>query len=269
MLPPFSLLRPTTLREALAEISEDVVPYCGGTELLLAMRAGLFRPTTLVDLKRVPELRGVEVRGGVLRIGGAVTHIEVSEHPEVRRLLPLMSDVERKVGNARVRAQGTIAGNLCFGEPKSDITTTLIALGATVTLTSLSAARVVPVADFLDGAYATVRAENELLTMIDVPLDPQRRGVYLKYQIMERPTVGIALVAGGAAGGCRVVVGAVGEVPAAFQFEAVAAVEPGEIAAALDPVPDLTGSARYKRHVTEVFVRRAVSALEGGGDARG
>lgn len=261
MLPPFELLRPATVAEAVGLLSEDRVAYCGGTELLLAMKAGLLRPDALVDLKRLPELAAVAVQGDRLVIGATATHLQVSEHPLVREHAPMLVDVEHRVGNARVRAQGTVGGNLCFAEPKSDVGTALAAYGASLRLVSPSGERTVPVAEFFDGPYATTRAANELLVSISVPVGRAAGAVYLKYQTMERPTVGVAAVAASGSTACRLVVGAVSEELIIVEAEHPSDVDPDEIAARIDPIPDLTGSVRYKRHITSVFVRRAVLAL--------
>jgi carbon-monoxide dehydrogenase medium subunit len=85
--------------------------------------------------------------------------------------------------------------------------------------------------------------------------------VYLKYQVTERPTVGVALLHDAAGGHCRLVVGAVGEVQTLWTFGDPGEIEPDSIAAELDPTPDLTGSERYKRHVAGVFIRRAIDLL--------
>lgn len=259
-LPRFVLLRPTTADEAVACLSEDAVPYCGGTELLLAMRAGLQRPDALVDLKHVAGLRGVERVDGAVRIGAATTHLVLANDPIVCADLPMLADMERAVGNARVRAQGSIGGNLCFAEPKSDVGAALVALRATVALASPRGEREVAVQDLLQGAYFADREPDELLVRIDVPIVPERRAVYLKYQTMERPTVGVAVVR--EPGRCRITVGAVGEVPYIWEGTVPADADPNEVAAGVDPVPDLTGSERYKRHVTAVYVRRALQALD-------
>lgn len=259
-LPRFALLRPTTVDEAVGCLSEDAVPYCGGTELLLAMRAGLHRPEALVDLKHVAGLRGVERVDGTVRLGAATTHAVLANDPTVRAELPMLADVEHAVGNARVRAQGSIGGNLCFAEPKSDVGAALVALRATATLASPRGEREVAVQDLLQGAYFADREPDELLVRVDVPVLPQRRAVYLKYQTMERPTVGVAVVR--EPGCCRIAVGAVGEVPYVWDGAAPADVDPDQVAAGVDPVPDLTGSERYKRHVTAVYVRRALKALD-------
>jgi aerobic carbon-monoxide dehydrogenase medium subunit len=260
MLPPFRLCRPRNLSEALDVIGEEKVPYCGGTELLLAMRAGLHRPETLVDIKRLPELSGVTTDDGTVVIGAAERHADLAEHPTVREHLPMLAAVERAVGNARVRAQGSFGGNLCFAEPKSDVATALVAYGAEVTLAGPGERRTVAVENFVAGPYFADKESNELLVDIRVPIPaPGTRAVYLKYQITERPTAGVALVH--AAGNCRLVVGAVGEVQMLFTFGDPSEIEPEAVAAELDPTPDLSGSERYKRHVAAVFIRRAIDAM--------
>jgi carbon-monoxide dehydrogenase medium subunit len=262
MLPPFRLVRPRTLDEALQALGEDDVPYCGGTELLLAMRAGLHRPAALVDLKQLPELGEIAVDGGHITVGATTSHMDVVANPLVRRHLPMLVAVERGVGNARVRSQGSVGGNLCFAEPKSDVGTALIALQATVTLVSPRERRETAVKDFIAGPYFAEKEPDELLIDVRIPLPGAGfQAAYVKYQTMERPTVGVAVTHDRDRGECRLVVGAVGEVPMSWSFGSPADILPEQIAAEVDPTADLTGSERYKRHVTEVYVRRAVEAL--------
>lgn len=261
VLPPFELVRPTTTAEAAGLLTEDRVAYCGGTELLLAMKAGLLRPDTLIDLKRVPELRSIAVEADRLVIGATASHLAVSNHPLVKEHAPMLVDVEQRVGNARVRAQGSIGGNICFAEPKSDVGAALVAHGATVRLVAAGGEREISVQEFLDGPYSTTREPEELLVSISIPLHEDRRAVYLKFQTMERPTVGVAAVGAGDSSACRIVVGAVGEELFVLDVDDVADVDPGDVAAQVDPIADLTGSVRYKRHITALFVRRALAAL--------
>ena len=262
MLPAFRLCRPRVLAEALAAISEERVPYCGGTELLLAMRAGLHRPEALVDLKGIAELTGVRVEDAAVVIGSTERHMDLAVHPIVREFLPMLAEVEGRVGNARVRAQGSIGGNLCFAEPKSDVATALVAYGADVTLAGPDGHRTMPVEEFVAGPYFADKEPAELLVDIHIPLPRnETRAVYLKYQVTERPTVGVALLHDRAGGRCRLVIGAVGEVQTLWTFGDPGEIEPETVCAELDPTPDLTGSERYKRHVAEVFVRRAMHAL--------
>jgi carbon-monoxide dehydrogenase medium subunit len=262
MLPPFRLCRPRNLTEALDVIGEEKVPYCGGTELLLAMRAGLHRPETLVDIKRLPELAGVTTDDNTIVLGATERHADLAEHPLVCENLPMLASVEAAVGNARVRAQGSIGGNLCFAEPKSDVATALVAYGGQVTLAGPSGRRTVAVEDFVAGPYFAEKEFDELLVDIRIPIPaPGTRAVYLKYQITERPTVGVALLHDAIGGNCRLVVGAVGEVQTLWTFGDPSEIDPDVVAEELDPTPDLTGSERYKRHVAAVFVRRAIDAM--------
>lgn len=265
MLPSFRLARPRTLDEALDAIGDDQVPYCGGTELLLAMRAGLTRPELLVDLKQLRELAGIAVEGNHVVIGGIERHMDVADHPVVREHLPMLAQVERAVGNARVRAQGSIAGNLCFAEPKSDVGPALMALGASVTLASPSGRREVTVEDLIQGPYFADKEPNELLVDVRIPTpSTATRAAYIKYQITERPTVGVAVVHDPETGTCRLVVGAVGEIPTVWTSTSPDQIDPDEIAAGVDPTPDLTGSERFKRHITGVYVRRVLAKLASG-----
>lgn len=266
MLPPFAYARPLTVEDALAMLDEDHVPVCGGTELLLAMRSGLYRPDVLVDLKRIPALRSVREEQGHVVLGAACSHFDVAGDSLVRTRLPMLARVEERVGNARVRAQGSVGGNLCFAEPKSDLATALVALGAHVTLASPSGRRTVAVGDFVVGPYFAEREPDELLLDIRVPVLPGTRAAYVKFQVAERPTVGVAVVDDRQTSRCRVVVGAVGDVPVAHDFASPEDVDVDAVVAELDPVADLTGSEEYKRHVSGVFVRRALAELMRGGN---
>src|SRR5258708_12983103 len=85
-LPPFSIHRPRSVQEAsrlLAELGDEAAAYCGGTELLLAMKLGLADYAHLVDLKRVAALRGVTRNGTSLRIAAATTHDELPFSPQL------------------------------------------------------------------------------------------------------------------------------------------------------------------------------------------
>lgn len=254
-LPAFALHRPTAVEEALELLDADRVAYCGGTELLLAMKVGLLRPEALVDLKAIPELSAIAPSDDGLSIGAAATHMVVSRNPAVRERQPVLANVAEHVGNARVRAQGTIGGNLCFAEPKSDLAAILIALGASVELRrSGDRSRTVPLSEFIEGPYWTSREDDELLTTVLVPR--RRAATYVKYQTMERPTVGVALAATDA--GYRLVIGAVSEAPVVYELVSLD-VDAAELATQIEPTPDLTGSEEYKRHVTGVYISRAIA----------
>lgn len=256
VLPAFELHRPGSVAEATELLSFDDVPYAGGTELLVAMRSGLLRPTSLVDLKSIPDLNGAREQDDALVIGATATHRSVARHEAVRRRLPILTEVLERVGNPRVRSTGTVGGNLCFAEPKSDVATILTALAATVTLSSAGGTRVMEVPDFIVGPYATERQDDEIMVDIRIPVEG-RVAVYEKFQTMERPTAGVA-AARTADGSVLVVIGAVGGAP-----ETVA--DPGDgasVASSIEVIPDMSGSEDYKRHIVSVYVDRVLQKLE-------
>lgn len=279
MLKRFSLHRPASLEEACElrrRFGGDAALYAGGTELLLAMKMGVAHWPHLIDVKRLPELQGIEGRDGRLRIGAAATHLAIEQHPDVRSALPALARLEGRIANIRVRAAGTLAGNLCFGEPHADPPALLVALGAEVELQGAKGCRRLELAEFQRGAYEAALGEDEVLTAIEVPLPgPGVRAAYVNFKVLERPTAGAAVVGrvegGRFAAAPVVVVGAADEVPRrvdATMLQGASAADEGVLAAlaeaaagAVDPVDDLSGSAEYKKHLAGVLVRRAAAAL--------
>jgi len=264
VLPPFALHRPETVGAALGLLSFDDMPLAGGTELLLAMRMRVLRPESLVSLNKIPELKGIAIDNGELVIGGGVTHQAASENSLVREHLPILSSVLLKVGNPRVRASGTLAGNLVFAEPKSDVVPILLALDASVVLMSSNATRSLSIDQFILGPYYSAREPDELLTQIRIPLGAISGAVYLKYQTMERPTVGVAALDMENDGQPvrRVVVGAVAERPYLMDFSPSDTIDRQAMSAEIEPIPDIAGNERYKRHVTAVYIDRAINELD-------
>jgi carbon-monoxide dehydrogenase medium subunit len=183
--------------------------------------------------------------------------------------------METKIANVRVRATGTLGGNLCFAEPHSDPANLLLCLGATVTIQGGKGERTVPMDELIVDAYETSIAMDEVLTSIEIPLpDKSQRTAYLKFQIHERPTLGLALLLNLGEGGknitkARVVVGCISLKPCRSEKAEALLVGPRDkvekqlpqaaqiLADLADPSDDLEGSAEYKRHLVGVFLRRA------------
>ncbi len=272
----FSMYQPKSIAEAsemLAEFGEKGRLYAGGTELLLAMKHDLLRYEHLVDVKTIPGLNKIESKDGALFIGGTATHRAIERSPLVQQHVPVLAQMEKNVANVRVRASGTLGGNLCFAEPHSDPATLLLALGAKAHLQAKSKRRTVAMDKLITGSYETSLASDELLEAIEIPiLTTNQRAAYLKYQLKERPTLGLALVLdmdGENIKQANVVVGSVSAVPTQTekanrlllgpkaQVEGQLAEAAEALAQAADPVDDLEGGADYKRHLIGVFLKRA------------
>jgi len=257
-LPAFAYSRAGDLPEALAVVADGAVPFCGGTELLAAMSLGLLRPERLVSLRSVPELRGIARDGDVVRIGACVTHREVERDPIVRELLPLLATIERGVGNVRVRATGTLGGNLAFAEPRSDVAPTLLALEARVVVSDGRDVRRLAIDELILGPYESDLRPGELLLSIEVPVGVVDIGVYRKATITERPLVGAALVRRTATGGWRLVLGAVSETLHVVEADDLDGIDPVAVAASVDVLPDHGSSEAYLRRITHAVVLRSV-----------
>lgn len=276
MLRPFEILQPQSLEEAtgwLAEWGPDVAVYAGGTELLILMKEGLVHYPKLVDVKRIPGLSGIEVEHGKLRIGALATHRQLERSPIVLEHAPLLVEVERLVANVRVRNVGTLGGNLCFGEPHSDPATLLTAWGGELTLESADGSRKVSAPEFFLGLFETARREDEILTEIEIPiLADDTGGGYRKAGFHERPTATVAAILSlenGAIREARLAAGSVG--PRPVRVAAAENLMRGEgptedlfaeagelVAQAVEPVDDIYGSAKYKRHLITVLAREAL-----------
>ncbi len=281
-LPPFALHRPESVGQAsrlLADLGDEGAAYCGGTELLLAMKLGLASYEHLVDLKRVDALRGITVlpSDGV-RIGAAATHREIETSAALRASYPEMCTMISQVANVRVRSVGTLGGNLCFADPHSDPASFLIAVGATMAVQHGETTRRIPAAAFWTGLYETALAPGELLTAVELPPRPHRAALsHLRMKLTERPAVTVTamltLAAGEVAGsfvnGARLSVGSVGSVPfsadtavlasaTARDFETRAVQCAEQAAAGCAPLPDGEASVEYLRHLVFIHARQAL-----------
>ena len=222
-LPPFTLHRPESVGQAsrlLAGLGDEGAAYCGGTELLLAMKLGLASYEHLVDLKRVGALRGIAaLPSGGIRIGAAATHREIETSPVLRARYPELCAMISQVANVRVRSVGTLGGNLCFADPHSDPASFLMAAGATMVCQHGEITRRIPAAAFLTGPYETALAPGELLTAVELPARPDRAALsHLRFTWTERPAVTVSAMltlapgagASSAVAGARLIVGSVG-----------------------------------------------------------
>lgn len=257
MIGPVRHERPDDLDQALAAVASGGTPYVGGTELLAAMKLGLLAADHLVDLKGVVELRGIAPNGSSLHIGAATPHAVAEKDTELRRRFPALTSALRTIGNPRVRWQGTLGGNLCFAEPRSDLAPILIALGARLTLRSLRGERIVQAAEFVQDAFTVDRADDELLVRISIDVDGLGYQGYWRVQHMERPSVGVALVRRDAQ--WRLCLGSVGYVPSLTVAGKLEELDAAGIAAAVEPIEDAAGGAEYKRHLAQVTVSRALA----------
>jgi aerobic carbon-monoxide dehydrogenase medium subunit len=286
---PFELAEPRSLKEAISLLDgeDGVRAIAGGTALMLMMKAGVFRPTRLVALRRVEEMNGVALGpDGGLQLGAVATLGALERTEGLRDAFPVIAQTLRTLSNVRVRNVATIGGNLAHADPHMDLPPVLAALGAQVTTAGPAGARTIAVENLFAGYYETVLARNELIAKVTVPPLGGRRAAYVKVTTRSAddwPALGVAVlidVQGRDVRGADVFVSAATEKP--IRLKAAEAVlrgaeandatlrRAGEAAAEeVETMTDARGSASYKKELLRVFVARAVRKALGLGDAQG
>ena len=280
MLDRFAIHQPASVVEAsemLDHFGPEAAVYAGGTELLVVMKERLAHFPHLIDIKRIPSLRHIafDEERRELTIGAVTRHRDLERSPLVRDRFPALADLEAAVANVRVRAAGTIGGNLCFAEPHSDPATLFTALDARLTLTSASGERDLPIANFFTGLMETARRHDEILTRIAILEPATNTGVaYERFKLHERPTAAVAAVITVDDGGvtdARVVAGSVGERPQHLpETEALLRGQPVSESLAIpaadrirdevETSTDAFESESYKRQLARAVGRRAIAA---------
>jgi carbon-monoxide dehydrogenase medium subunit len=276
---PFDLQEPRSLAEALECLDTDdpsVRPFGGGTALMLMMKAGVFRPTRLVSLRRLaPDHSRIESSAGEVRIGALATLAALERSAAVRRDLPVVARTLLTLSNVRVRNVATLGGHLAHGDPHMDLPPVLIALGARLTTASSSGGRTMPAEELFKGYYETALGAAELITEVRIPVQANRRAAYLKCTARSAddwPALGVAVavdVNGDTVQDVRVVVSAATEKPTRLEsaeallrgrrIDAAAANDAGDASAEeAGVVSGARGSAAYKRELVRVYVRRAL-----------
>lgn len=170
-LSSLSLLRPTSLGDALHMLRDEgpLTPMAGCTDIYVNLHFGLAKERRYVDLWPIPELRGIAVDGGALRIGALTTYSELIHSSLVRRRIPMLVAAAREVGGRQIQHRGTLGGNIANASPAGDSLPVLAAADARIVLQSASAQRRVPFNEFFTGYRQTVRREDELIVAVEIP----------------------------------------------------------------------------------------------------
>ncbi|MDX6506723.1 MAG: aerobic carbon-monoxide dehydrogenase medium subunit [Gaiellaceae bacterium] len=251
--------RPATLEQALGVLVEHpgARALAGGQTLINVMKARAAAPDVLVDLGRIPELKGIELSGdGTLELGPMTTYTELIVSAEARAR-PILGEVCAQIADVQVRNRGTIGGNVCSSDPTNHLPPLLVALGATLTVTGAEGERTMPAEEFFLGVYMTAAGPGELLTKITVPAG--RSDGFASVPIGVDGTC-IVNAAASVNGGVRVALGCVAAKPVVLEPASADAdaVRAAVRDAGLDPPSDVHASAEYRLHLAEVVAARAV-----------
>jgi len=257
------VLTPTTLDEALRLKAEHpgAKPIQGGTDLMVALNFDRERPTEVLNLNEVPELRSYTSENGALRLGSGLTYAEI-EHGELRDVLPALAEASRTVGSPQIRNRGTIGGNLGTASPAGDAIPPLVVEAAEVECASVRGTRRVPVLEFVTGVKRNVLEPDELITAVWVTPSNAAQ-TFMK--VGPRNAMVIAVVSLAVAAGddeLRASIGSASPRPVlvtAPRAESETFAE--RVAAAASPIDDVRGTERYRRHALRVLTQRALERV--------
>jgi CO/xanthine dehydrogenase FAD-binding subunit len=256
------VLSPRSLDEALALKAErpDAVPIEGGTDVMVELNFDRARPTTILNLNEVRELKGWSRENGALRLGAGLTYTEARQAP-LRDELPALAEASRTVGSPQIQNRGTIGGNLGTASPAGDALPPLLVEGAEVELASRRGIRRMAVGDFLVGPKQNALEPDELIVAVLVQPSGGRQ-TFMKIgprNAMVIAVCSLALVADQERGELRASYGSAGPVPGlvvAPTSERDAF--PEQVASAASPIDDVRGTAAYRRHALRVLTKRAL-----------
>ena len=278
---PFAFVRAESLDHALEQLAQhggDAKPIAGGQSLVPMMAMRLARPSVLVDINRLPELKTLETGPRHVAMGAITRQRDVEEDTALHRALPLLREALRWVGHVQTRNRGTVGGSLVHADPSAELPLAAAVLGATLVLRSRAEGeRRVAAADFFIAPMYTATGEAECLTAIEWPVW-EGPGVSCAFEETAIRHGDFAMASAAcqlqldAAGVCRraaVGLGGVAGTPLAFPDLAAELlgrrVEPrlardiAEAAAECsEPGSDTHADAEYRRHLAAVLLRRAL-----------
>jgi carbon-monoxide dehydrogenase medium subunit len=281
--PPFEYYAPTTREEALqllAENAGEAKVLAGGQSLVPSMNFRLAAPSILVDLNRIGDLVGIEVKGGDLVIGAMTRQRALERSPLVRERAPLITEAMPHIAHPQIRNRGTFGGSLAHADPAAELPALAVALDARMKAQKWDGGveeRWIPASEFFLGVFTTALDYDEMLVGVEIPPLPPRTGTAFEefarrhgdYSLAGACAV-VTLGEDGTVSSSKLVLFSVGDIPivsvsASDVLQGAAPTEEAIRAAAeavdadIDPQGDIHATAEYRRHLSKVLARRVLA----------
>lgn len=258
----FAYHKPTTVADAVKLLADpDAKAVSGGHTLIPALKHRLNKPSALVDLSDIAEMKGIRKAGNAIVIGALTRHAEVADSAEVKAAIPALAYLASHIGDVQVRNRGTIGGSVSNNDPAADYPAAVLGLGATVHTSK----RKIAADDFFLGMFTTALEQDEILTAVEFPIVDKAGYAKMKNPASRYVMAGVFVSRAG--GAVRVAVNGAGPcvfrqadmekaLAASWSPEAVAGIR--QSADGLNA--DIHGSAEYRAHLVTVMAKRAVAA---------
>jgi carbon-monoxide dehydrogenase medium subunit len=269
--------RPNNLQEAtwlLSSFGKRAKLIAGGTDLLVNKPPEV---ECLIDVASL-DLNYIRKDGDGIRIGAATT-LDLIERSPMFSAGPyvVLSEAASNMATPTVRNMATIGGNICNASPAADLPLALMVLDSTVKIYGLGGSRVLPIGAFFEDVNKTALAEDELLVEIHIPMSPGGTGASFLKLRHHQTAIDLAVVNVATRLTCsddfcedaRIALGAVAKRPiyaekakrllTGKRLDGKLIQEAAEIASKeAKPIDDVRGSARYRRRMIAVLVKRAL-----------
>ena len=263
----FDYARAGSVDEAIELLGrEDAKAIAGGHSLLPLLKLRFARPSLLVDIGRLDDLRYVREDGDRIAVGALSRHADLALDPVLAQGCGLLARTAGNVGDPQVRHRGTIGGSIAHSDPASDLATVLLTLDADFVARGPDGERTIASADFFTGPFETALGPQELLTEIRVP--KVEGGRYLKHVRRQQDWATVAVAAARLNGDVHVGLAAMGPTPLrarAVEQAVAGGASPADAAEhaaeGADPPSDVSGSSEYRAHLARVLTRQALEQI--------
>ena len=280
----FDYYAPRSLGDAVKYLSahkDDVKILSGGQSLLPLMKMRLSKPAYVLDIGRIDGLDGIAEEGNSLILGALVTHNQIEDSALLKAKCPLLPQTATTIADVQVRNRGTIGGSVAHADPAGDVPAAIVALEAEIKIAGPNGERWVKCDDFFLGLLMSVLEPDEVVTAVKVPVTGADKTAYLKAAPRSSgfAVVGVAvrLTMDNQSVCSRAAIGITGVTDKAYRPERVEQMLTGkkldtaliqqaakEATRNIEVIEDINGSAEYRKHLTEVYVERAIQeALAG------
>ena len=279
----FEFIRPQDLSELLRikkDLRKKALILDGGTNLLIYIKDGVIREGTIVDVTRLPELKGIRRVNGSVEIGAAETMTDLMNSPVLQESIPFIPEFLRDFGNLLVRNTSTIGGNIADASPIADSAPPLLVLGAEVVAANSEGERVIPLDEFFVKPQETTLEADEVLLRFRVPVPKAGRGNFIKLGLRRGTSCSVASVAvwlvadGGSVQDIRIALGGVAPKPIRVKKterdftgkkldeQTINRIAEG-VKEEIKPITDVRGSAEYRQEVSARLLARVVKVCAG------
>ncbi|KAF0119501.1 MAG: carbon-monoxide dehydrogenase medium subunit [Xanthobacteraceae bacterium] len=258
------------------EAGPEAQILAGGQSLLATLSFRLSEPSGLIDITRIPALKGIAVQGDVLRVGALTRHADLGRDPLVATHAPLLAKAAPLIAHPAI---GTIGGSLALADPAAELPACVVALGATIVIASKAGERRVAAEDFFQGLFSTDLEPGGIIVAVEVPVatpanrqtivevtrrsgDYAMAGLAAVLSVQPSGHVDVArLVYFGVGSGAEIAKGASAALAGSPLGAASIAAAQAALADDLDPPGDLHGGPELKRHLARVLTGRALNSF--------